>query len=744
MPAPKEKKKRTKASVSIDTSVPEGKEFSLVIVESPTKEKTLSRFLGGDYVVRSSFGHLRDLPKKEFGLDVDHGFEPQYVVLPRGRQVIPGLKRMAAQSSRIYLATDYDREGESIAWHLFELLKPPPEKVHRITFHEITPDAIRDALKNPRKIDQSLVDAQMARRALDRIVGYRLSPLLWDKVKRGLSAGRVQSVAVRLICEREQEIEKFKSQEYWTIQADAGAARFISQLVEWRGKKIEKLDIGAEKEAGDIAGTLEKCSCRVRSVVAKEKKRSPNPPFMTSTLAQESSRKLGFSAKRTMSVAQSLYEGVEIDGVTAGLITYMRTDSVHIAESARKEARDFILKKYGSDAAPEKPRLYKTKSKGAQEAHEAIRPTSVLREPKNIRESLNPDQWKLYDLIWKRFVASQMSDAVYDTVTVEIEAQTRSPEGVLRANGSTIKKHGFLAAYGGEHDDEEHKDDAKTDNRLPALAKGEDLRLLKVLPERHFTEPPPRYNEASLIKILEQNGIGRPSTYAPIVDTILGRGYVRLQERKFFPTELGKVVNSQLTKHFPGIVDTNFTAKLEEKLDDIAAGRAEWNVIVKDFYGPFVKDLESAKTDMQKISVEPKDSGEKCVLDSGRMLIRESRFGKYLCCENFPKCTYKVSLDADGQKILPKPTDEKCQKCGSPMAIKIGRRGRFLACSAYPNCRNVIGLDKDGNKVIRPEPKMTDKKCKKCDRPMLLRVGKRGPFLACSGFPRCRNIQKAA
>jgi len=456
---------------------------------------------------------------------------------------------------------------------------------------------------------------------------------------------------------------------------------------------------------------------------------------MTATLAQDSSHKLGFSAKKTMSVAQSLYEGVEIGGETTGLITYMRTDSLNIASVAQKEALAYIEKNYGSEFLPLKPRVYKTKSKGAQEAHEAIRPTSVARTPASLKQNLSPEQARLYELIWKRFLASQMAEAVFDTVSVEVEAKSGAHMGAFRATGSQVKKPGFLTVYEVEIDENDNK-------KIPPLAAGEALKLLKLLPEQHFTEPPPRYNEASLIKVLEQNGIGRPSTYAPIVDTLLSRSYVRMQERRFFPTELGGVVNQKLTLHFSDIVDTNFTAHMEQKLDEIAAGNISWNEVVEEFYGPFEKALKKAGAEMEKVDFKPKDSGEVCALDKGRMLIRESRFGKYLCCENFPRCTYKVSLDAEGKKIVPQATDEKCQKCGSPMAIKFGRRGKFLACTAYPKCKNIIGLDRDGNKVIRPEPQMTDKKCQKCGCAMLLRVGKRGPFLACSGFPKCRNIQK--
>ncbi|OGR78189.1 MAG: DNA topoisomerase I [Elusimicrobia bacterium RIFCSPLOWO2_02_FULL_39_32] len=728
------------------------KDLNLVIVESPTKEKTLSKFLGKKFVVKSSFGHLRDLPKKKFGIDIEDGFNPTYEVLPRGKKIIPDLKKAAQASSLVYLATDYDREGEAIAWHLSAVLDLPQKKVQRITFHEITPSAIQAALESPRKIDQRLVDSQVARRVLDRIVGYRLSPLLWEKVKRGLSAGRVQSIAVRFICDRETEIENFKSQEYWTIAvelentADQEKIPFLAQLVEWQEKKIQKLDVSSNLMAQELQTELERADYKIQTITYKEKRRSPYPPYMTSTLAQDASRKIGFSAKKTMSVAQSLYEGVEINQETVGLITYMRTDSLNVSADAQKETKKFIEQKFGEKSLPPKPRFYKTKAKAAQEAHEAIHPTSVFREPEGIKKYLTLDQLKLYDLIWKRFLASQMADAVYDTVTVEIEAIAKDKKGLLRTTGSTLKESGFLIVYGEEPETEENQDknEASQNKKLPKFKENESLKFIKVLAEQHFTEPPPRYNEASLIKILEQNGIGRPSTYAPIIDTILSRGYVRLQERRFHPTELGKIVNQQLLSHFPEIVDTQFTAKIEEKLDQIAEGEIAWNLVVKEFYDPFEKDLKSAETQMQKISVEPKDSGEVCELCKGKMLIRESRFGKYLCCENFPKCRFKISLDADGKKIVPKVLDEKCEKCGSPMAVKQGWRGQFLACTAYPNCKNIIGLDREGNKIIRAQPKMTDKKCEKCGKPMLLRVGKRGPFLACSGFPKCRNIKKAS
>ncbi len=750
MPETKETKITKETKVTKEIKKTKKKEISLVIVESPAKEKTLSKFLGDGYIVKSSYGHLRDLPKKEFGLDVKNGFQPKYTPLTRAKQLVPPLKKISKIAARVYLATDYDREGESIAWHLSQILELPPEKVKRITFHEITPEAIQHAIKTPRAIDQALVDAQVARRALDRIVGYKLSPLLWEKVKRGLSAGRVQSAAVKLICEREDEIEKFKSQEYWSLRVKLentlhkDVIPFLANLVEWKSKKVEKLDIANGNQAGEIDAALKTGAYKVKTVTQKEKKRSPYPPFMTSTMAQDASRKLGFTAERTMRIAQMLYEGVEMNKETVGLITYMRTDSLHVAASAQKEALGYIEKHYGKEYLPEKPRHYKSKSKGAQEAHEAVRPTSVNRTPASLRNALTAEQLRLYQLIWNRFVASQMTDAIFDTVTVEIDVQSAPNSGVLRANGSTLKKTGFLKVYGEEEEPETKTADDKApdDNRLPSLSVDEKLKFIESLSEQHFTEPPPRYNEASLIKVLELNGIGRPSTYAPIIKTIISRGYVRIQERKIIPTDLGRIVNKQLINHFPEIVDTGFTAKIEEKLDEVAEGGLAWQVPVQEFYDAFEKDLAEAQINMAKVVIELKDSGEICPLDQGKLLIRESRFGKYLSCENFPKCKHKVSLDADGKKLVPETTDEKCVKCGSPMAVKMGRRGKFLACTAYPNCRNIIGIDRDGNKIIRPAPEMTDKKCDKCGSAMLKRFGKRGPFLACSAFPKCRNIKK--
>lgn len=666
----------------------------LVIVESPTKEKTISKFLGAGFTVRASYGHIRDLPKSKLGVDVEKDFTPQYVSTPRAKKILPELKKLSAESSEIYLATDYDREGEAIAWHLEQALKIPKQKVKRITFHEITPEAIKGSLKSPRDIDMDLVDSQQARRILDRLVGYKLSPLLWRKVKYGLSAGRVQSVAVRLICDREEEIEKFTAQEFWSVQAELKKQddkntvnplpSFLANLVGKGDKKFDKLEFKNKEAADAVLKDLEGAQWRVANIEAKERRRSPFAPYTTSTMQQDASRRIGFSAARTMKTAQQLYEGISIgDEGNVGLITYMRTDSVNIAESAKKEAKQFIEKTYGANFIPPKPRVYKTKTKGAQEAHEAIRPTSLLRTPESVKQYLSPDEFKLYDQIWRRFAASQMADAVYDTVGVDISAK----DYLFRASGRTLKFSGFLEVYMVEEEDEK-------EGALPLLTVQEALDLVNLLPEQHFTEPPPRYNEASLIKALEEHGIGRPSTYAPIIHTILDRLYVRLDQRRFFPTALGRLVNEILKRHFPKIVDIAFTADVEEKLDQVAEGKTGWTKIVQEFYRPLEENLAEAEKNLER------------------------------------------------QKVAPQKTNEICPKCGKPMVLRDSRRGQFLACSGFPDCRTTFSVDKNGNKIVRPAPEMTAEKCEKCGAAMLKRIGKRGPFLACSAFPKCRNIKR--
>jgi len=710
----------------------------LVIVESPAKEKTISKILGGSYTVKSSYGHIRDLPKSKLGIDIEHNFEPTYINIAKAKKLISDLKRAADASDKVYLATDFDREGEAIAWHLKETLGLPDSKIERITFHEITPEAIKEAVQNPRHIDDALVDSQQARRILDRIVGYKLSPLLWKKVKIGLSAGRVQSVAVMIICDREEEIEKFVPVEYWSIEAEllkqtADAASFKAALASKNGVKFEKLSVKNKEEADNILKELENAKYVVKSVETKQRRRAPYGPYTTSTMQQDASRRLGFSASKTMMIAQKLYEGINVggSGSATGLITYMRTDSLNIAKSVQGETLKFIGEKYGADFVPKSPRFYKTKSKGAQEAHEAIRPTSPYRIPAAIKQYLTNDEFKLYDLIWKRFMASQMSDAVYNTSAADIAAN----DYIFRASGSILVFEGFLKVYNIEDDEK--------DAKLPELAEGEILNLVQILPQQHFTEPPPRYNEASLIKALEEHGIGRPSTYAPTIKTILDRVYVRLDGKKFVPTNLGRVVNEVLKKHFSNIVNVAFTAGIEEKLDDIAEDKTPWQGVIKDFYDPFEKDLSQAEENLERQKIEPQKSDVMCPKCGKVMVIRDSRNGQFLGCSGYPECKTTIPLGRDG-KPLPEPeeTDMKCDKCGAPLIKKIGFRGKqYLACKNYPECKTTYNIDKNGNKVLKPEPEKTDIKCEKCGSMMLKRIGKRGPFLTCSAFPKCRNLQ---
>ena len=734
----------------------------LVVVESPAKEKTISRFLDGDYIVRSSYGHVRDLPVRKIGVDVKDGFAPQYVVLPRAKKLLSEFKALAADAPYVYLATDHDREGESIAWHLVELLGLPKEKARRITFHEITPGAIREALAAPREVDDNLVAAQQARRIIDRLVGYKLSPLLWTKIQSGLSAGRVQSVAVRLLVEREKEIAEFASETFWTLAAqfekEGELPPFEAKLASWQGQKIETTTTynlfaepyrvkGTTLRGPDQAKAVEQALAsgvfKVCKVEKKEVRRRPPPPFSTSTMQQAASQQLGFAAERTMRVAQSLYEGVDLGHKDpVGLITYMRTDSFAISRVAAEEAAQFIRKTFGQAFAPAESPVYQTKSRGAQEAHEAIRPTSVLRSPEEIRKFLNPDQAKLYSLIWKRFVASQMAEAIYDTVAADIECGG----AVFHCTGRSLKFEGFLKAYASNSRAEEEggdEQDEEVPESLPPLSEGDVVKLLGLKGEEHRTSPPPHYNEASLIRAMEKNGIGRPSTYAPTIKTIVDRGYVRrnFKDRKLLPSDLGVLVTEKLKMHFPGVVSLTYTAEVEERLDEIAEGRRKWISVVDDFYTPFSKALEEASQSMAVSRVQPKMSEEKCPLCGAAMLIRESRFGKYLSCSTFPKCKGKIQLSPEGQKIVLEATGDVCDFCGKPMVIRTGRKGRFLACSGYPACKNTYSLDAEGKKIEGSRPLLTGRKCNKCGSPFWLRAGKRGRFLACSGFPKCRNIK---
>lgn len=617
----------------------------LVIVESPAKARTLSRILGSRYSVKASLGHVRDLPLKELGVDVENGFAPRYVIPKGKRKVVQELKKASQEASAVYLATDPDREGEAISWHLIEAAKLEKVPKHRVIFHEITEKAIKEAFRHPRQIDMDLVDAQQARRVLDRLVGYKISPLLWRKVKRGLSAGRVQSVALRMIVERERAIQNFIPQEYWTIEVelaklDRRAASFRAKLAGIKGRE-EKLEIRRQEEAEPIANQLRGATYLVVSISQKRLARQPAPPFITSTLQQEAWRKLRFTAQRTMSIAQQLYEGLPIgDEGVVGLITYMRTDSTKVAESALKETRHYISEKYGTEFIPSHPRLFTKKAKGAQEAHEAIRPTRVGREPSLIKPYLTPDQAKLYELIWKRMVASQMAAALFDVTAVDIGAK-EPQEGkvyLLKATGSVLHFPGFLILYSEGKDEAEEEEKDKDKAPLPPLTEGEELQLLDLFPQQHFTEPPPRYNEATLVRALEERGIGRPSTYAPIISTLRQRGYVERKNGRFYPLDIGFVVNDSLVEHFPRIVDIGFTAQMEEQLDEIARGERSWTGTIQEFYTPFEETLKKASTQMVKIKEADQPTNELCPQCGRSMVIRMGRYGKFLACSGYPKC----------------------------------------------------------------------------------------------------------
>ncbi len=726
----------------------------LVIVESPTKQKTISKILGSDFIVRSSFGHVRDLPQHDMGVDIEHDFTPTYEPVERAKKMLKELTTLAKAAPEIYLATDPDREGEAIAWHLIELLKLPADRYQRIFFHEITPTAIKESFSHARKIDENLVNAQQARRVLDRIVGYKLSPLLWKKITRGLSAGRVQSVAVRLLAERAKEIADFKEQEYWTMQAQfekpGTAPSFWARVTKYQGKNVEQTKthklfaedykvkttvFDAPEKLAPVSELLRKGPNTVLKVEKKEVKQHPKPPFITSTLQQDAYNKLGFSPQKTMQTAQHLYEGIDVEGQTVGLITYMRTDSFNVSKLLQEQTKKFIGQKYGEQFVPAKPNVYKSKVMGAQEAHEAIHPTDVKRTPQNLKPFLTAEQYKLYELIWLRFVASQMADAVFNTVTIDIAGKSEK-ECVLRATGRTVKFPGYLSVY----KDPEEENNAEGDSALlPILNEGDELKLVEIKTKDHKTTPPPYYNEASLIKTLEKHGIGRPSTYAPTIKTIIDRKYIARQPKsnKLVATDLGITVTDSLKGFFKEIMDLSYTAGVEEKLDKIAEGNEKWVELMTSFYQNFAKDLEAADKGMQRPAA--KETDEKCPICGKMMLKKRSRFGEYLVCSD-DTCKGKVNLTSTGEKVQPEKTDEICDKCGKPMVIRMGRRGKFLACSGYPACKNTFSLDAEGHKVASTGPIITDRLCEKCGKPMVLRSSKRGEFLGCSGYPKCRTI----
>jgi len=646
---------------------------SLVIVESPAKAKTIGKFLGPGYMVKASKGHVRDLPKSKLGVNVKGGYEPQYVVIKDRDDIIRDLRSTMESAEGVLLATDPDREGEAISWHLAEVLGIDPGEPCRIEFNEITRSAIEAALGRPRPIDMHRVNAQQARRVLDRLVGYSLSPLLWKKVRRGLSAGRVQSVAVRLVCDREKEIEAHVPQEYWSITAhlrpSGGGPEFPAKLVLRAGKKIE---VRNEGEAKSILDDLAGAAYQVVRVVRKERRRNPAPPFTTSTLQQEASRRLGFGARKTMQVAQQLYEGLPLgDEGSVGLVTYIRTDSVRVAVEAEQAARAFIAKEYGSEFVPDHPRRYRAKAT-SQDAHEAIRPTSVSRLPDQVKSHLTRDQYKLYKLIWERFVASQMESAVVDAVSVDVQAKAYT----FRATGSRIVFPGFILVYQEATDNADKEDEAS----LPELSEGDALALVRLEPAQHFTEPPPRYTEASLVKALEENGIGRPSTYAPIIDTILRRGYVVLEDKKFHPTQLGFVVVDLLRQVYPQVVDVAFTAEMESQLDKIAEGELDWVRVVDDFYVPFSRTVSAAEENMGRVKIPDEVTDEKCPKCGRPLVVKHGRFGTFLGCQGYPECTFT--------KKMVRLAGVKCPDCGADVVERRTKKGRkFYGCSRYPECR---------------------------------------------------------
>jgi DNA topoisomerase-1 len=752
---------------------------NLVIVESPAKAKTINKYLGSDYRVMASIGHIKDLPSKGLGVDVEHDFEPTYEVIPdskkrNNKKIVSDLKKAAKEAEAIFLAADPDREGEAICQHLAEEIVPkrPKKPTFRVMFNEITKRAVQDAFKEPKQVDANLVDAQQARRVLDRLVGYKVSPLLCRTVGGRLSAGRVQSVALRMVVEREREIEKFVKTEYWTVTAnltanlppafDARLWKVGEQTVKTSGfdqdvKKTEIL-ISNEAQATEIVAEAQEQSYVVSEVTTKERKRNPVPPFVTSKLQQEASRKLGFAVKKTMMLAQKLYEGVELGSEgSVGLITYMRTDSTRVSETALAEVRDFIGTQYGANYLPEKAVHYRSK-KDAQDAHEAIRPTDVARTPDAVAGFLNKEELKLYRLIWQRFVASQMTAAIFDQTTIDITAG----RFIFRATGSVQKFDGFLKVYQ-EGRDEKSEEDEEAERKLPLVEKGEALKLNSVNPEQHFTEPPPRFTEATLVKILEEKGIGRPSTYAAIMTTILDREYVEKHEGRFHPTALGTTVNDLLVASFNDLFNETYTARMEQELDEIEEGKLKWTTALADFYEKFAKDLKTAETQMREAKQQAIPTSEICENCGSPMVIKFGRFGQFLACSNYPECrttrevakpasadseagsnasassTTGSAAQADGAAADGEEA-ETCELCGKPMALKRGRFGQFLGCTGYPECRNIRKIARSG--AVAPAPVPLDEKCPVDGAQLVLRHGRFGEFISCSNYPKCSYIKR--
>ena len=690
---------------------------NLIIVESPAKARTITNFLGKEYKVIASKGHIRDLPKSSFGITVDEesgDFVPKYSIPREANPTVKELKKLAKAAETIYIATDEDREGEAIGYHIAKAIGKEPTELPRIVFHEITKTAINHALENPRKVDMDSVDAQQTRRLLDRIVGYKLSPLLASKIQRGLSAGRVQSSTLKIVVDREREIKAFKPEEYWSIDA-LFQKEIDASIYSFEGKKIEKMTLGNEASAAQIVTSAKEESFSVQSIETSKRKTKTPPPFMTSTLQQSASTQLGFSPKKTMMVAQKLYEGVKTDKGTMGVITYMRTDSLNLAKEAVATARAFIQSNYGSKYLPAKPKNYATKSKGAQEAHEAIRPTIVEFTPQMAQSYLGADELKLYRLIYNRFLACQMTEAEFETQTILFGGA----HSVFKASGRRMLFDGFYKVTGY----------TEKDKLLPKLDKGQSVSLDDIKAEQHFTEPPPRYNEASLIKKLESLGIGRPSTYAPTVTTLQTRKYIELEKKRIHPTEIAFTVIEMLEEHFPDIVDSGFTASMEETLDMVAEGTKNWQDILKAFYGPFMERIEKGKKDIKSLK-QAIPTGEDCPKCGSELLLRKGRYGEFIACSNFPKCKYTKNTDGT-EPEQPEETDEICDKCGSPMVIKDSRRGKFLACSAYPKCKNA--------KSLTP-PRELKVPCPLCGGKIQEREGKRGKFFGCATYPKCKFI----
>ena len=692
----------------------------LIVVESPTKVKTLQKFLGEDYVIKASSGHIKDLPEDELGVDLQKDFQPRYIPIPGKGKILRELKKASKGVENIYLGPDPDREGEAIAWHIAEEIGEKNKNIYRILFNEITQKAVLDALQRPGKLQQSKYEAQQARRILDRLVGYQISPVLWEKVRRGLSAGRVQSVAVRIICEREREIQDFVSKEYWsltaTLKGKDSPIAFDAKLTKWKGKKAVLADAS---EASAMKKVLESTSYTVLKIAQQEKQRHPLPPFITSRLQQEAYRKLSFSAQKTMRIAQRLYEGVDLGQVgIVALITYMRTDSPRVSSEAVHQVRDWIKDRFGESYLPSKPNVYKSR-KGAQEAHEAIRPTSINLEPDKVKDHLDKDHWSLYKLIWDRFVASQMASAVFQQTTIEIKAD----DAIFNAIGTIPTFQGFMTLYiEGEDKQDENGDQEK---KLPLLSEGEVLELLSLNPKQHFTQPPARFSEATLIKELEERGIGRPSTYAMILSTIKGKGYVIWEKGRFFPTELGLMVNDLLVVNFPDILNIEFTAQMEENLDRIEEGEKGWVETLKEFYIPFQKDLEMAKVSMRDVKREQTPTDVNCERCGSKMVKRWGKRGYFLACSNYPECRYTKEVEGNEEKNG--ETEARCEKCGSPMVIKNGKFGRFIACSNYPACKFT-------------QPLTTGVKCPQegCDGMIVERRTHKGrTFYGCTSYPRC-------